>query len=416
MTSRELVQRTLRFEPTDRVPVDLGGSLTSGIHAKALNGLIRELGLPERLIKVYEPMMFLGQVDLDVRDALKTDVLGINNPNTMLGYFNKDWKEWTIKGDKYLFGGGFFSTESEDGITYAHTCGSIKNPATGKMLSTAYFFDPIARQEDLTNHIFDGRKDYQGMYSVYTDEECRYIQDQADYLYANTDASLFGNFFTGGFGDAFHIPCPWMIHTPGIRKLEDWMMAHYDEQDYIKEFYQMQLEVVLENLKLYKQAVGNKIDVIAVSGTDFGTQASMFISPNTYREIYKPLHKIVNDWIHKNTSWKTWYHSCGSIEPIIEDLIEIGVDALNPIQLTAHAMDADSLVDKFGGRVVFWGGGINTQWTLQYGTEEEVREETKENVKKLSSKGGFVAAAVHNIQSESPAKNIVSFLKNINEK
>lgn len=125
---------------------------------------------------------------------------------------------------------------------------------------------------------------------------------------------------------------------------------------YIKEVYEFQTEVAIKKLKQYKEAVGEKIQVIQISGTDFGTQRSEFISPDMYREFYKPYHKKVNDWVHENTTWKTMYHSCGSLVKLLDDFVEVGIDILNPVQCSAAGMEPKFLKEKYGSKLVFWGG------------------------------------------------------------
>ncbi len=415
MTSRERVRKALNFEKTDRIPIDLGASFCSGIHGHTYNQVRKLLGLKEQTSKVYEPMMFLAEVDEDVRQALGVDIVGVHNRGTLLGYPNQNWKEWKVKGDKYLFGDGFYTTENERG-TWAYPQGVKTAKPSGWMAETAYWFDPMARQEDITDKLFapgEAREDYKVNLSPITDEDARFIEEQVKYYYKNTDYSLFGNCCIAPIGDAFFFPCPWGLETPGLRKLEEWLIAHYEYDGYLKEFYDMHFESCMENLKIYAQAVGDRIDTLYMTSTDFGVQCSMMLSPDIYKEYYKPYHKTVADWVHKNTNWKVWLHSCGAVEPIIEDFIDAGVDCLNPVQITATGMEPEALVEKFGGRIVFWGGCSNTQWTLQNGTVEEVEAETRRLASTLNSKGGLIGAAVHNIQYNTPAENIVKMFETI---
>lgn len=191
-------------------------------------------------------------------------------------------------------------------------------------------------------------------------------------------------------------------------------MAHYEHPEYIKELFEMQMEVAMKNLELYRQAVENRIVAIGVSATDFGAQNGPLISLDSYRELYKPYHKIMNDWIHKNTKWKTFMHSCGSIIDFMEDFIDAGFDIVNPVQFNAANMDLKQLKSKHGDRIVFWGGGVNSQKTLPFGTPEEIEEEVNRNVKILSKDGGFICGTVHNIQCPTPTENIIAFFKAIN--
>jgi len=415
MNSRERVTAALNHQEPDRVPVDLGGAVVTGLHASALHKLRKALQLEPRPVKVYEPMMMLGLVEDDVREAVGGDVVGLNAPGTLLGYRNEKWKPWTLPdGTEVLMGGGFAHSVDEDGTTHAYPGGNTAAPASAKMPADGLYFDNIIRQEDLAGHDFDARRDYADQYAVFTDEDCRYYEAASKSLFEETDCAVFGNFFLGGVGDIFHIPGAWLEHPKGIRDLELWIMAHYDHPGYVKEFFEMQTEITLRNLELYRQAVGDRLVAIAVSGTDFGAQHGCFISPDAYREFYKPYHKRFNDWVHEHTNWKVFFHTCGSNVELMDDFIEVGVDILNPVQFTAAGMDLGFLKHTYGDRLVFWGGGVDPQRTLPFGIPEEVAEETKRNVKILSRGGGFVCAAVHNIQGPTPVENILAFFRSIN--
>jgi len=188
-------------------------------------------------------------------------------------------------------------------------------------------------------------------------------------------------------------------------------MAHPTHPEYIKEIYSRQTEAAIENLKLYRQAVGDRISVIFMSGTDFGSQRGEMISPDIYRRLYLPFHKRMNDWVHANTTWKTFFHCCGSIYHLIPSFIEAGVDILNPVQCSAANMDPQRLKDEFGDRVVFWGGGIDTQKTLPFGTPDEVRAQAAERIRIFAPGGGYVFNAIHNIQAKTPVENIAAMFE-----
>lgn len=141
---------------------------------------------------------------------------------------------------------------------------------------------------------------------------------------------------------------------------------------------------------------------------DFGTQRVEFFRPEIWHDLFLPRYKMVNDYIHKNSRAKTFIHSCGSIYNIIEYIIAAGFDILNPVQITAGNMGAARLKEKFGGRIVFWGGGVDTQTVLPFGTEDEVREQVKERIKIFAPGGGFVFNPTHCIQYGVPPKNLLA--------
>ncbi|MBC7960509.1 MAG: methyltransferase, partial [Vallitaleaceae bacterium] len=174
-------------------------------------------------------------------------------------------------------------------------------------------------------------------------------------------------------------------------------------------------EIAIQNLEIYKQAVGDRIQAIWLSGTDFGTQTGPFASVESYRQLYKPFHKKLNDWVHKNTQWKTYYHTCGSIGPLLDDFADAGIDILNPVQCSATGMDAKTLKEKYGNQFVFWGGGVDTQQTLPFGTPDQVRAEVKERLDIFSKDGGFIFNTIHNILGNTPIENILAMYQTVKE-
>jgi hypothetical protein len=270
------------------------------------------------------------------------------------------------------------------------------------------YFDNINRQRDLTGHAYNAREDYKKDFVLMDGDACAYYERASKQLRAETDCAVFSSFFPSCLGDFFQIPGAWIDSPQGVRTPEEWMVAHVTEPDYVKECYELQTEVGLKNLALYLQAVADRVDVIGVSATDFGSQQGPLISPDFYREFYLPYHKRVNDWIHQHTPWKTFLHTCGSIQRFLPDFIAAGFDIVNPVQMSARNMDVTELKSKFGARIAFWGGGADPQHTVPFGTAEEVAAEVRRNVSVLSRGGGFVLANVHNIQSGTPPENIIA--------
>ena len=181
------------------------------------------------------------------------------------------------------------------------------------------------------------------------------------------------------------------------------------------ELFEYQLSYALKNLEMYKQAVEDRIQVIWVGGTDFGTQSGLFTSVENFRLMYKPFLKRVNDWIHENTNWKTFFHTCGAIVPLLDDLNEAGIDILNPVQCSAAGMDPKMLKERYGDKFVFWGAGVDTQKVLPFGTPEQVKEQVKERLEVFSKGGGFVFNTIHNIVGKTPVENVVAMYEAFRE-
>lgn len=417
-TSRERFQMTLEHQDPGQAVLDLGSTPITGINANALARLRAALGLEERKVKIEDPLQLLGQVEEDVRQALHLDIVGITNNMTLYGFPNTGWKPWTMQtGLEVLVPEKFNTTVDAEGRTYLYPQGDMSVPPAAMMPKDGHFFDNLIR-----GHIdYDdddepsGRADYFDDFGVYTDEQLRRIEDNCNYYYNNTEYGLIGGGALAGLGDFAMIPGPSVKHPKGIRGIAEFMVAHYAFPDYIHEIFEMQLETALKNAELFYQAAGDKIQAMQISGTDFGMQTGPYMTPDSYREFYKPYHKRINDWVHTHTRWKTFYHSCGSIAAFLQDFHEAGIDILNPVQCSAAGMDPKMLNEQWGGKFVFWGGGVDTQKTLPFGTPEEVYREATERLEIFARGGGYVYNPVHNIQSQTSAENMLAYFRAVQD-
>jgi hypothetical protein len=242
-----------------------------------------------------------------------------------------------------------------------------------------------------------------------------YFSKNASRLYEETDKAIFASFGGTAFGDIALVPVPWIKQPRGIRDISEWYMSTVSRRDYVTEVFEMQCTIGLENLKRIYQVVGERVTAVFVTGTDFGTQQGLFVSPKTYRELYMPFHKRVNDWIHTHTTWKTFIHSCGSVYRLIPDFIEAGFDILNPVQTSAAEMEPARLKERFGEQVSFWGGGIDTQRTLPFGTPQEVRAEVQQRMQIFGRGGGFVFNPIHNVQARVPRENLQALYQAVHD-
>lgn len=418
ITARERLIKTLNHEDPGKVVVDLGSTAITGINATTLDALRKELGLEERPVKIDEPLQLLGMVEEDVRKALDIDVAPVTNNFNMFGFENTGWKKWSFANVEVEVPERFNTTTNESGEMFLYPQGDLSTKPSAKLAVGGVFFNNTMHQPD--GYGFDeenanAKADYKNDFAVFTDEQLKTIQKTAEYYYKNTDYGLIGGGALAGIGDVAILPGPGLKLPTGIRDAADWMVAHYTMPEYVKETYEMQLEVGLENAKLYKQAVGDKIQAIIISGTDFGTQRSQYISNDMFREFYSPYFKKMNDWIHSNTNWKTFYHTCGSVINLLDDFYDCGVDILNPVQCSAEGMTPQILKEKYGKKFTFWGGGVDTQKTLPFGTPQEVYDEVIERLKIFAPGGGFVFNPVHNIQAKTPTQNILAMFNAIKD-
>jgi len=183
----------------------------------------------------------------------------------------------------------------------------------------------------------------------------------------------------------------------------------------VQAIFEKQCEIALQNINTLIDLFGDLVQAAFITGTDFGTQRGPFISVNSYRDLFKPFHRKVNDLIHRRSHWKTFIHSCGSVYALIPDFLEAGFDILNPVQCSATDMEAPRLKHEFGDRFVFWGGGVDTQKTMAFGTPDQVYAEVRERIDIFNEKGGFVFNAVHNIQGNTPVDNIEALFRAIRD-
>jgi hypothetical protein len=409
MISRERVITSLEHRPPDRIPIDFGSSFITGIHCSVVEQLRDYFGLPRSPVKVIEPYQMLGLVDNDLKDAMGIDVTAIFPRKTIFGFPNENWKEFRTPWKQVVLVSEHFRTRQQpDGDVFIFPEGDVSVPPSGHMPATSFFFDAIVRQEPFDEddlRVEDNLEEF----SLMSREDEDYWRREVEALRGNTRAVVT---HLGGtsLGDIALVPGPFLKNPKGVRGIEDWYMLIVTRPDFVRELFDRQTQIALRNLETLHRIAGDRLDVVVVCGTDFGTQSSQFCSSGTFRQIWLPYYKRMNDWIHQHTTWKTFKHSCGAIDPLIPDLIESGFDILNPVQCSARGMDPRCLKSAYGAQLTFWGGGVNTQQTLPFGTPEEVRAEVTERCRTFSPGGGFVFNAIHNIQARTPVENVIAMI------
>lgn len=417
MNSRERILAALNHRQADRVPLDLGGSPVTGMHVSVVYRLRQALGLdaPGTPVKVIEPFQMLGEIAPDLRDYLGVDVVALEGTSTMFGFRKEGWKPWTLfDGTPVLVPEKFNTEPEESGDILMYPEGDRNAPPSGRMPRGGWYFDVIIRQPPIEDVRLDIRDNLEEFTPI-SDEELQHYRAMAEKLYSQTDRAILAAFPGTAFGDIALVPAPFLKNPKGIRDVQEWYISTVTRRDYVYQVFEGQCRIALVNLERLHQAVGDQVAVVFLSGTDFGTQISPFISNQVYRDLYKPFHKALNDWVHRHTAWKTFIHSCGAIFPLIEEFIEAGFDILNPVQCSATGMDPVELKRRFGDRIVFWGGGINTQATLPFGTPEEVRQEVRERLRIFSPGGGFVFNSIHNIQAGTPVENLLALFETVRD-
>ena len=404
MNSRERVLMTVDHQEPDQVPIDLGGSIVTGIMAGALVQLRRHLGLDES-VKIYDAFQMLGEVAMDLVEHFAIDVLPVEPEAITFQHLRRrDYKRWQLfDGTPVLVPDAFNPTVSPDGDWLLHEDGDPEKPVIARMPKNGYYFDKLS----VTGWSFDFEPPgietlRKSPWRRLTDETLRYHQENARTLRAATDKAL----VMTNWGNA-------VLGPPSVGSVAEWLVVLVSEPTYVQELMDLAGEIALENLALYWEAIGDDIDIISVDGSDYGMQDREMFSPTVFERYHEPYYKQICHWIHSHTPWKISKHCCGSIPRLIEPMIRAGIDILNPVQTSAAGMDMQYLKNTFGDRVTFWGGGVDTQHVLSFGTPEQVRRDVTKRLQVFGPGGGFVWAAIHNIQYNVPPENVVVALETV---
>ncbi len=414
MTSRQNFLKTLNHEQPDHIVVDFGATPVTGIHVNIVEQLRDHFGLERKPVKVNEPYQMLGEIEDDLVEALGVDVIGLSPPSDMFGNRMVNWKEYrTHWGQVVLVPGSFTVSVDDNGNSLIYPQGDAAVGPSAKMPKAAYFFDALNRQGILDESTLDPEDNVEE-FGLLSSGDIEYWKEAVE-IASGIGKGLVANFGGTGIGDIALVPGLNLKAPKGIRDVADWYMSTLMRPEYMHSVFEKQTDVALENLRMVSDATGDLVDVAYICGTDFGTQDSSFCSLETYDELYAPYYKKMNSWIHENTRWKTFKHSCGAVEPFMESFIDSGFDIINPVQINAAEMDPALLKKKYGTRLIFWGGGVDTQKVLPFGTTEEVKKHVLKECEILSPGGGFVFNTVHNIQANVPLRNVIAMLDAIRQ-
>jgi uroporphyrinogen-III decarboxylase len=414
MNSIERVRASLSHNEPDRIPIDLGATAVTGIHVSIVEKLREYYGLEKRPIKIFDLYQMLGEVDEELMDIMGIDIVGITPRNNMFGFPNENWREFkTHWGQVVLVPEKFITSYDEEGALLVYPEGDNSVPPSARMPKASFFFDSIIRQEPLVEEELNPEDNLEE-FKYLSEEDINYFK-QSLIKAKKTNRAIIANIGGTALGDIALVPGPFMKHPKGIRDIAEWYMSTMMRPEYIHAIFEKQTQIALSNLQKFYQIAGNDIQAIFLCGTDFGTQDSQFCSTDSFRELYLPYYKRMNDWIHQNTSWKTFKHSCGAVEPLIQCFADAGFDILNPVQINAAGMDPKKLKEKYGEHIVFWGGGIDTQKILPFGTPAEVEKQVLQLCEIFGKKGGFVFNTIHNIQANLPVENVVSMINAVNK-
>jgi hypothetical protein len=342
--------------------VDFGGTWITGIHTSIVHKLKQHyFGINATPARVHEPYQMLAEVDEPLRAALGVDVIGVWPRKNLFGYEAGGWKPFTLfDGTPCLVPAHFNVTPAPDGGWLTYPEGDTSAPASGHMPKGGYFFDAIIRQEPLDEDNLNPADNLEE-FGLLSANDLAYYQKQVEWLDANARDSGVILLAPGtAFGDIALVPAPFLKHPKGVRDISERYMTTAAQPEYVHAIFEKQCEFALKNLAALIEMFGDRVQAVVTTGTDFGTQNSLFISIDSYRNLFKPYHKRLNELIHKQSNWKVFIHSCGAVAPLIPDFIEAGFDILNPVQCSARGMDPVELKKNFGKDITFWGGMVSS--------------------------------------------------------
>ncbi len=370
MNSHERVRLALNHQEADRIPFDLGGTGLTTIHIDAYGNLRRYMGMPPVQTRIMAMAEQLAEVDLDLSERLQTD-FRLVMPGTPSGF------QYTFRGE-----GAYEAYTDEWGIGW-------RKPKDGGLYYDMYRH-PLAgaaSMGEVKRYVLPDPEDAQRFATLREQAEAAAGQEKAVVL-----AGL----------------------CPGIAEVYSWLRgyeAYYVDlalnQDTVAYMLDRLVEFKCAYWRRALREIGDLVDVV-IEADDLAGQHSLLLSPATYRRLIKPRHTRLFSFIKSQAPVKVFFHSCGAVRPILGDFLDAGIDILNPVQTSAAGMNLCELKAEFGRDVVFWGGGVDTQRVLGGGTPEEVKEDVKRNIEALAPGGGFVFAAVHDIQANVPPRNIIA--------
>ena len=410
MTSRERVLASLNHKEPDRLPIDLSGHRSSGIAAMAYARLRDYLGLPKKPIRVYDPVQQLAIVDEDVLQRFRVDTIELGRAFALE---DKYWAEWVLPDGTPCLMPTWARPEKENGDWVLRS--SVTGRVIARMPQGVWYFEqthfPFLEKEDL-DHLEDQLPESMwtaiasppGPIIAGSDGEKRFTEG-ARKLREQTDRAIIGLF--GGnlleFGQFLY-------------RNDGFLMLLAGEPERAHRFLDRLMQMHLCNLEWFLRSVGDHIDVI-LFGDDLGMQSGPQVSPAMYREFFQPRERMMWQMVKERAPHlKIQLHCCGGVRELLPDLIDAGLDAINPVQITCRGMEAAGLKRDFGQRLTFWGGGCDTRDALIKGTPDQVREHVRRQLEIWRPGGGYVFQQVHNILADVPPANVVAMYEVAGEK
>ncbi len=410
MTSRERVLAAIMHQQPDQVPVDMGATPSSGISAIAYSNLVKYLGkdLP---VRIYDVVQQLAQPDMSILDEFGVDVVDVGR---MFNDRDEDWYPITMANGDTAYYPVWFKPELQPDGSYVTYDTDGKTKLAHMPVGATFFDQTYFPYVDGYPENFDNLDEEMGriLWARYAHSPWDHagepdfwpkLREKALWLRENTDKALM-------------IVCGCNLFEWGtfLRRMDNFLMDLICEPENVERLLDELMKRHLATLEKVCHYLGDVVDIIRF-GDDLGMTTGPFMGPDTYQELFKPRHKMLCDYVKEHSQMHTFIHSCGSISLLLNDLIEAGIEVINPVQTNCANMDPEYMKKEFGDRVSFWGGGIETVGTLNVGTPEQVRAQVLERMELLSKGGGFVFNTVHNILPDVPPQNIVAMFDAVKE-
>jgi len=411
MTSRERILTSIAHREPDRIPADLGATPSSGISAIAYSRLKRHLGISDGQTRVYDVVQQLAQPEEKILDRYGIDVVDVGRT---FDTSDADWYDVTLfDGSAAQYPKGFHPEKLPDGGWRSVAADGTEIAIQLKGMN---FFDQACfpwvddYPADMRNALPGAMGNVHWAALVHSpwnhagDEGFwDTLRANALALRASTDRAI-----------TVVVGCNLFEWGTFLRRMDNFLMDLLAEPEHVETLLDALLEIHLGTLAKVCSAVGDIVDVCRF-GDDLGTDTGPFMAPATYRELFKPRHAQLCQYVHKNSQMKTFLHSCGSIHSLLPDLIECGFDVINPVQTACYQMEPERLKKDFGNDVTFWGGGSDTRHVLNHGTPQEVKDDVRRRIDILAPGGGFVFNTIHNILPDVPPENIEAMFEAVAE-
>lgn len=403
MTSRERILHALNFKPTDRIPKDLGGMNSTGLSAFLYPKLTEKLGLGKRIPRIHDTSQMLALPEIDVLDLLGCDVIHVGNEHNNIFNQKDYWHSYDFNGQlNALVHRPENFVVNEDGSI---TQGNMRMVKGSTVFDTLHGGQALSLLDDIPKDDLIKCKERCEQRKL-KDENVKSIVNHLKKVRESTDRAIF---YSGSLNTHLAIGAQNGI---GI-----FPMLCLLEPEYIHEYHSIQMELSIYNIKMLLPEIKPYVDIVMMAADDWGTQQNCIASPETYRDLFKPyVTKILNEFHQIAPETKAFLHSCGAIYDLIDDIIESGFDILNPVQWSAGNHSYTEWKNKCRNRISLWGGGVNTQTTLPFGSLDDVRNEVSAVSNYLSEDSGYVFCAIHNLLSEVDPEKVIAMYKVVHEK